>query len=501
MGGPDNRADVDQLKEILRTAWKRIVGKSAGERAYAFGLYTNDAAQYMYPFLLGEKGLEKIAKEYVTRGSYTAADAARNLRWSTADSAYELSEQTYEFDDRPDVYDLSDTAAARETHYRLNAAATALKELDKEGVFGRGEDRQNITLYIEGGDVNREWILKWAKKVNPRPVYDRFAKIGTPDDIVGTFTEFGTKKVYETKEYAQSADKKLIAAATAYHLFIFDTTGPKQLFGKGLPTGRDSTALGGVGMSGDGKLIAVIPFGSGKDANSLFILSGKNWADLKTVKLKESPNAVRVSPAGDWIAVTDDAGALNIYEPTGELRASRPGHKDWPRGLAVSPDGTRVATADGQTVVLWETSKWTKLWTIKREIDSLDFDSTGKLIAGACYYARKEPEPRTASIIDAKSGKVLREVKVDGFRIQHVRFSPDGNHLACAMRIDSEDHCCTDKSALVEIKTSKVLDELRSDFEQVRDFAFLPHRGEIAVAVFGHTRRPLVLWKVAGAHL
>ena len=68
-------------------------------------------------------------------------------------------------------------------------------------------------------------------------------------------------------------------------------------------------------------------------------------------------------------------------------------------------------------------------------------------------------------------------------------------HVACAMRADCEGYSGTNVCALVEFESGRVVDWLKSDFEQVRDFAFLPHRGEIAVAVFGHTRRPLVLWK------
>jgi WD40 repeat protein len=194
--------------------------------------------------------------------------------------------------------------------------------------------------------------------------------------------------------------------------------------------------------------------------------------------------------------VTDNSGALNLFDPSGALTATTPGHSYWPRGIAVSPDGSRLATGDTRSVILWNTSDWSQVWTLQQPIDALDFDPTGQVLVGCCQYALRDEGPKAASIIDVKSAKVVREVIVEGYRIKHARYSPDGLHLACAMRKDCEGYARTDVSALVEVESGNVLQKLKAEFEQVRDFAFLPHRNEIAVAVFGHTRRPLVLWQV-----
>jgi hypothetical protein len=465
MARTDNRSDVERLKILLANAWTQILEGFPAEKVYAFGINTNECGQYMYPFLRGENGRSEIA-----------------------------SKNVYEFDGRPDIYRLTQTAFVREAHYRLTAGCTALKELDAEGIFGTGAQREGITLYIEGGDVNREWILKWAKKLNPPAVFDRFAKIGAPVDTTGTFTEFGTKKVYETKGYAQSADRRLVAAATQYQLVVFDTTGPKQLFAKALPSREGYSSLGGVGMSGDGRLIGVIPFGGGPHSKRFFIVSGEG-AEVRTVQLKEMPSAIAVGPVGDWLAVTDDSGSLNVFKPDGEPIASQVGHAYWPRGIAVSPNGKLVATGDSRSVILWNTSDWSRVWTVEMPVDCLSFDPTGQFLVGSCRYGPRGVEPNSAAILEVKTGKVLREVVVEGYRIAHARFSPDGRHFACAMRIDCEGYSGTNESALIEVETGHVVDRLKADFEQVRDFAFLPHRNEIAVAVFGHTRRPLVLWK------
>lgn len=489
---------VDRLKQLFIGAWRRV---DQADGVYAAGFGTSDSAQFMYPFIMSERALEEAAKKYAAKKIVSAEKAADRLRWSigTSPNFLDLVKASEQFNDRPNVFKLPPKDFAREVHRRLKAACAALQELESQGLFGRGSERERITLYIEGGDIDREWKLKWAHRLNPPSVYERYASIGAPKTTVGTFTEFGTKKVYETGKYAQSADKKLIAAATQYHLFLFETAPRlRQRFALPLPTREHYAPLGGVAMSSDGKVIAAIPFGGGRHGKEFYIISDCDLSQVKTVALQQRPSAVAVSPAGDWIVVTDDNGALNLFDGAGALQRSLPGHAYWPRGIAVSPDGSRLATADSLSVILWNTADWSKGWTLDRPIDRLDFDPSGGLLAGCCRYPGKNASPKKISLIDVRSGTVVREVGVEGYIIQIARFSPDGKRLACAMRLNREGYAGTNICALVEIETGKVVDRLEDDFEQVRDFAFLPHRHEIAVAVFGHTRRPLVLWKTKG---
>ena len=496
MSARERQFEVDRLKQLFLDAWRRV---DPTDHAYAAGFCTNECGQYMYPFILSEKGLEQAVSSYVAMGLYTAEQAADRLRWSIGDSPHvaERSTTAYQFDDRPDVSTLAPRDFVREVHRRLKAACSALQELDAQGLFGKGAQRESIVLLIEGGDDKREGTLKWAKRLNSPSVYQQFASIGAPKTLVGTFTEFGTKKVFETEQYAQSRDKKLLAAATQYHLFLFETAPRlKQRFALSLPTRDDHGPLGGVAMSADGKVIAVIPAGVDQHSKEFYIISDCDPSLVKTVRLHERTSAIAVSPSSDWIAITDQTGALNLFDRAGRLQRSLAGHAGWPRGIAVITDGTRLATADSSSVILWDTANWSKLWSLEKPIDRVDFDPSGRLLAGCCRYAKPDPEPRAVSIIDVAAGKVVREITIEGYRIQKARFSPDGRFLACAMRLDCEEFAGTNVSVLVDVQTGKIVDRLEADFGQVQDFAFLPHRQEIAVAVFGYTRRPLVLWKV-----
>jgi hypothetical protein len=54
------------------------------------------------------------------------------------------------------------------------------------------------------------------------------------------------------------------------------------------------------------------------------------------------------------------------------------------------------------------------------------------------------------------------------------------------------------KAVLLDVESGKAISELAADFEDINDFVFLPDKTTIAVAVHGHHRKPVLLWKSAG---
>ncbi len=58
----------------------------------------------------------------------------------------------------------------------LEAMVLALKELDDEGFFGRGVERERVTLlvWITDSAEAEAWWLRSIKDLNPGPVYRRF---------------------------------------------------------------------------------------------------------------------------------------------------------------------------------------------------------------------------------------------------------------------------------------------------------------------------------------
>src|SRR4051794_31489039 len=203
MPNPEQASLSEAMRADARAAWEYLRNKYPTETFYAFGWYTTVQGGYFGPFACGEEGLTRVAEEYVSDRTYRTVEKAKAaLRWSIPDSAYHAETMTMDkrtqtlLDARPNPYQLSEAASLREVRLRMNAAVAGLKALDEEGLFGTGESRSNLTLLIEAGDREEDFVLKWARQLNPPAVYKAFKAIGAAETL-GTFTEFGTKKVYQ----------------------------------------------------------------------------------------------------------------------------------------------------------------------------------------------------------------------------------------------------------------------------------------------------------------
>ena len=497
---------VSTIKAGLKQAWQDLRKAHPAERVYAFGVYTAPAAEFLMPFACGEQGLARVAERYVKDGVIykTLAQAAAGLRWSVPDSPYEkfFSKSKYEldepFDENPLVLE-PESKMLREVHRRLTAAANALKALDAEGLFGRGKAREQVVLLIEAGDRPDEWAHKWAKKLNPAKVFEAYRKAGGEPDEIGTFTEFGTKKVYRTSRLSATADRSLIAAASEYHYFMFRTSPLKQLAVQKV----GDSVIPDVALSADGTVLAAHVDAGHSTPGHLVWAGPPDWKERERVRLPVRGMSLVIDPAGRWAAVGDEKGQVQVHARAGGKPTLLKGHKDWVRGLAVSADGKTLAALGGGTLVAWDTATWKPRAKFKDQGDVIDVDRRGaRAVCAVAFGALDKPKQgdraTIARVYDLASGKVVKDVEVPGFSISRAVFSPNGRQLALAVKpfASEGDDYPDDEAALVDLASGGVLARLKAGFESVDDFAFLPERNEIAVAVHAHTRRPLVLWKM-----
>ncbi len=116
----------------------------------------------------------------------TLEQLRRELRWSPCDSplhseggsycqrANELLEPVPEllqalYDREHDAWERSDKLIEQLDSIFLDV----LKQLDAEGVFGRGEHRASVVVNLLMGDQSNESRLAYAKQLNPREAYQK----------------------------------------------------------------------------------------------------------------------------------------------------------------------------------------------------------------------------------------------------------------------------------------------------------------------------------------
>ena len=122
--------------------------------------------------------------------------------------------------------------------------------------------------------------------------------------------------------------------------------------------------------------------------------------------------------------------ALHQSIPELHLLMTLTGHAEMPESVAVSPDGTHLASAsDDGTVKVWDA-------TTGQELLSFSTQHTGISIFGLAYSpdgARiaTASDDQTAKVWDAASGQQLLVID-HGAPLGGLAFSPDGKHLATA---------------------------------------------------------------------
>src|SRR5262249_18757571 len=101
------------------------------------------------------------------------------------------------------------------------------------------------------------------------------------------------------------------------------------------------------------------------------------------------------------------------------------------KGIAVSPDGKRLATAEGDTTVkVWDAATGRLLLTL---FGHSSYPNTVAFSADGTYRASAS-EDGTAKIWDATSGKELITLAGHTSGLESAAFSPDGNRLYTASR-------------------------------------------------------------------
>jgi hypothetical protein len=511
MPKPNDAALTEAFRLDVRDAWEHLRRRFPDERFYAFGLYTTMEAAYFSPFACGEDGLRTVAAHYAAKEQAASIEEKmQSLRWSIADSPYhaEAAKKGGRADGellrRPDPFDskLRETEAAREIRLRMNCAVEALQSLDAAGLFGAGRERAALTLLIEAGDRDDDFVLRWAKKLNPSQVFKSFAEtVQRPTH--GRFSEFGVKKVYETERLAVSADRRLIATASDYFACLFDVVEMKQLFCRPVPNQSKQAKVKSITISADGHTIAILA-DSGLPSRWLTILRGKGWRDQIDIPIGRQPLsnlqplALAAAPDAAWFAVSFMNHTISIFDRDGAVTGKLEGHAAWPRDMAVRADGTILASVDDQTGVhLWSTADWRLLRRIETQADGVTFDPSGKLLATTWRWGRHagaaDARTKVLNIWDAEVGTLVRELNLPGYRFIAARFSPDGKQIAAAVQSLEES---TQGAVLLDTETGEQLRRLSGPFEYISDFVFLPQRDAIAFAAQGHTRRPLLLWEL-----
>ena len=184
--------DYGLLRQEIADATKRtftsLREQHAGETFYAFALCTDDDAGTVFAAANSEEGLRRTAEKHAADSDESPETWMEELRWlpDDWDSGEKEAEQFDAVQQMTDIRQFADQgekAGQRRRQQVFRTFIQALKDVDAEGLFGTGGQREGMTvlLWITDSD-DEEQIKQWARELNPAPAFERFAQACIDDD-------------------------------------------------------------------------------------------------------------------------------------------------------------------------------------------------------------------------------------------------------------------------------------------------------------------------------
>ena len=163
------------IREAARAAWTALRDERPTEDFYYFGLWTTALAHRPVPTACSLQGLQRAVAEVRLQG-LPLGEA--DLRWSVNDSPYDqFGDELFAgieplFDAVGDAYDRPHAV----NQALLEAMIGGLADLDAEGFFGTGLERESIVLNVTLPAHERPVdALESARRLNPPRALVRYA--------------------------------------------------------------------------------------------------------------------------------------------------------------------------------------------------------------------------------------------------------------------------------------------------------------------------------------
>jgi hypothetical protein len=182
---------ADQVYEASKAAFTALTGANPNQSFYAFGLFTDDSLQFLYPVANTEEALTATVRRYreTVDPKYGCISTRVGMRWSYGDWGFfpyqdggyfgEINRVLSENFDRR----IADKEFDDGQESLWDAIFIGFCKLESENFFGTGPARSKITLLLVG-DLPWELVTAWVSALNPQDVVEQFMNwnCDAPDD-------------------------------------------------------------------------------------------------------------------------------------------------------------------------------------------------------------------------------------------------------------------------------------------------------------------------------
>jgi hypothetical protein len=173
------------IRNAARTAFTDLGAQHPEESFYVFALQSLDDASGVYPAANTETGYRRCIAKYADR---MEPPGDRYCRWYFCEWAYsgigsEHFREVYHFINKVNKNYRDNDLWLRFKAIVFASMALALRDLDREGIFGSGREREHVTLFCTLDDsYSTAWLEEEsARWLNPPGVYRAFARRSDAD--------------------------------------------------------------------------------------------------------------------------------------------------------------------------------------------------------------------------------------------------------------------------------------------------------------------------------
>ena len=176
-----NSLNLDTIRNYVREAAKKAFSELRqaypNDEFYYYVLWTTVVAHRPAPCACSKQGLERTFAQYLSDSSDETTPA--DLRWSEADSLYDcfvdehFTDVAELFNDLGDPYERSDEL----NHSIFESIVLAMSDLDNEGFFGEGTEREKVVINVTmPGDESEDELVERARRLNPKSALAQLEK-------------------------------------------------------------------------------------------------------------------------------------------------------------------------------------------------------------------------------------------------------------------------------------------------------------------------------------
>jgi hypothetical protein len=187
---------ADALEAALRQAVEQARRTHAGERFYAYILFTSPLLTYAALSFNTEEALATIAETEREREALRWQPPEWKYHWEGEEFFRPVDEILTLLLDRQGYDELA-------LKNRWTAFTQAIKNLDAQALFGTAAKRESVLVNIMWGDQDAVAHVESARELNPLSSYRRYARHQLPTLRAGAKEIEGSRSMYKVESLAR----------------------------------------------------------------------------------------------------------------------------------------------------------------------------------------------------------------------------------------------------------------------------------------------------------